>query len=237
MYNSTINFTLDTICPSLRRVRESDASSSVTFTIVYHPYQLYPGASHEGEDKYQWYKKSKYGDSEDKMKMYITLMTAYGVSAGINCPSPVGIPRLSCLANPNIDSRLDKFGGTVANTINTHRVIQHFQASSGPVVSDQLINSLYRQYFEEERHPSSTETLLQACKDAGVDEKEAIEIIEDEYKGLQDTRSKIMEQARNGVDSVPYVLIEGKRRDFTVQGANEVEDYVKALQQVVKESS
>ncbi|KAK2625931.1 hypothetical protein QTJ16_005243 [Diplocarpon rosae] len=174
MYNSTINFTLDTICPwtylakkrldeALRRVRESDASSSVTFTIVYHPYQLYPGASHEGEDKYQWYKKSKYGDSEDKMKMYITLMTAYGVSAGINY----------------------KFGGTVANTINTHRVIQHFQASSGPVVSDQLINSLYRQYFEEERHPSSTETLLQACKDAGVDEKEAIEIIEDEAARYQ----------------------------------------------------
>ncbi len=71
--------------------------------------------------------------------MYITLMTAYGVSAGIQY----------------------KFGGTVANTLQAHRVIQYFQATSGPVVANALVNSLYRQYFEEEKHPSSPATLLQ----------------------------------------------------------------------------
>lgn len=69
----------------------------MNFTIVYHPYQLYPAASHEGEDKYEWYQKSRYGDSEDKMKMYITLMTAYGASAGINCTS---IPSLRSRLTP-----------------------------------------------------------------------------------------------------------------------------------------
>jgi predicted DsbA family dithiol-disulfide isomerase len=48
---------------------------------------------------------------------------------------------------------------------------------------------------------------------------------------------KIREQASNGVDSVPFVVFEGKRRDITIQGANEVEDYVKALEKIVKESS
>ena len=48
---------------------------------------------------------------------------------------------------------------------------------------------------------------------------------------------KIQEQASNGVDSVPFVVFEGKRRDITIQGANEVEDYVKALEKIVKESS
>jgi predicted DsbA family dithiol-disulfide isomerase len=48
---------------------------------------------------------------------------------------------------------------------------------------------------------------------------------------------KIQEQAGNGVDSVPFVVFEGKRRDITIQGANEVEDYVKALEKIVKESS
>src|SRR6266536_1173862 len=47
----------------------------------------------------------RYGDSEEKIKMYITLMTAYGISAGIHY----------------------KFGGTVANTLQAHRVIQYFQ--------------------------------------------------------------------------------------------------------------
>lgn len=48
---------------------------------------------------------------------------------------------------------------------------------------------------------------------------------------------KIREQAGNGVDSVPYVVIEGRRRDITIQGANEVGDYLKALEKIVKESS
>jgi predicted DsbA family dithiol-disulfide isomerase len=92
----------------------------VNFTVKYHPYQLYPEASKEGEDKYEWYKKSRYGDSSDKMKMYTTLMTAYGVSAGINY----------------------KFGGTVANTMDAHRVIQHFQEEKGPETADKIINCM-----------------------------------------------------------------------------------------------
>lgn len=178
------------------------------------PTELYPEASKEGEDKYEWYKKSKYGNSDEKMKMYTTLMSAYGVSAGIDY----------------------KFGGTVANTLNAHRVIQHFQESMGAETADKIVNSLYRQYFEEEKHPSTDATLLEACNEAGVPEKEAKEVVKDEYEGLQEVKGLIREQAGNGIDSVPYIVIEGKRRDVSLQGAQEVEDYVKALNQIVKES-
>ena len=64
-------------------------------------------------------------------------------------------------------------GGTVANTTHAHRLIQHYQETKGPEVADKIINSLYKQYFEEERHPSSDETLLRAATEAGIDEKEA----------------------------------------------------------------
>lgn len=148
------------------------------------------------------------------MKMYTTLMSAYGVSAGINY----------------------KFGGTVANTLNAHRVIQHFQETMGPETANKIVNSLYYQYFEEEKHPSKDETLLDACKEAGVPEKEAKEVVGDEYEGLQEVKSLIREQASNGIDSVPYIIFEGKRRDVSLQGAQEVVDYEKALRQIVKES-
>lgn len=95
---------------------------------------------------------------------------------------------------------------------------------------------MYSQYFENEKHPSSAETLLKATADAGISEAEARAFIEDEYEGLQDVKMLIREQAGNGVDAVPYVVIEGKRRDFTLQGAKEVEEYVKTLEQVIKES-
>lgn len=64
--------------------------------------------------------------------MYIKLMTAYGQSAGINY----------------------KFGGQVANTLDAHRVIQHYQETKGAEAADKLVTALYRMYFEEEQHPS-----------------------------------------------------------------------------------
>lgn len=106
---------------ALRRFRETDDSQKVAFTVKYFPYQLYPEASKEGEDKHAWYKRSRYGDSKEKMDMYITLMTAYGVSAGIDF----------------------KLGGMVANTLEAHRVIQHFQEDKGPVTADLLINGTH----------------------------------------------------------------------------------------------
>ena len=46
----------------------------------------------------------------------------------------------------------------------------------------------------------------------------------------------VREQASNGIDTVPNIMIEGKRRDITLVGAKEVEEYTKALKQIVKES-
>ena len=46
----------------------------------------------------------------------------------------------------------------------------------------------------------------------------------------------VREQAGNGVDSVPYIMFEGKRRDLTLVGAKEVEEYVKALETISRES-
>lgn len=187
----------------------------MAFTVRYMPYQLYPGASQEGEDKYQWYMKSKYEDSSDRMEKYTRLMTSYGLAEGINY----------------------KFGGTVANTLQAHRVIQHFQEIKGPETADKIVDSLYRQYFEEERHPSSKETLLTALKDAGVEDKEAEAFVDDNDEGMMEVKMLIREQAGNGIDAVPYIVIEGKRRDITLEGCREVDEYVKALQKVIKESN
>lgn len=147
--------------------------------------------------------------------MYTTLMSSYGVAEGINY----------------------KFGGTVANTIHAHRCIQHFQGTKGPETADKLIDSLYKQYFEEEKHPSSHETLLTAAKEAGIDEAEAKAFIEDENEELMETKMAIREQAGNQIDAVPHLVIEGKRRDHTVEGCREVDEYVATLNRVIKESS
>jgi predicted DsbA family dithiol-disulfide isomerase len=126
------------------------------------------------------------------------------------------------------------FGGTIANTLPAHRILQYFQASKGPEVADKLVVSLYRQYFEEAKSPSANETLLRACNDAGIDEKEAERVVGDEYEGLQEVKELIQEQKGNGVDAVPLVIVEGGRKDVTITGAQSVKDYVKALREIVK---
>jgi len=226
VYESQISFTFDTICPwtylakkrldeALHQFRSSPSSSIVTFTTKFLPYQLYPSAPQAGESKFDWYKKTKYDDSEERMKMYTTAMSAYGTPLGINF----------------------RFDGLVANTLQAHRVVQHYQEEKGADIADKIVNSLYEQYFEEAHHPSSPETLIKATTAAGIDETEAMKFIEDEDEGLQNVKMLVREQAGNGVDSVPYIVFEGRRRDFTLEGAKEVSEYLKVLEQVAKESS
>lgn len=141
-------------------------------------------------------------------------MSAYGVGVGIDF----------------------NFRGTIANTMDAHRMIQHYQEETGPGTADKIVNSLYAQYFETEASPSGHDTLLKAAKDAGIEETKAKAFISDEYEGLQETKMLIREQAGNGIDAVPYIVLEGKRRDFTIEGAKEVEEYLKEFEKVVKES-
>lgn len=97
--------------------------------------------------------------------------------------------------------------------------------------------ALYSQYFEHEQHPSADQTLLKAMTEAGISESDAKAVIEDRSKGLQDVKMLIREQAGNGVDSVPCIVFEGKRRDLTLVGAKEVAEYEKALDMIMKESN
>lgn len=148
------------------------------------------------------------------MKKFETLMSAYGVPVGIDF----------------------NFHGTFANSLNAHRLIQYYQEEMGPETANKIVNSVYAQYFESEASPSSHDTLLKAAKDAGIDATKAEAFIGDDYEFLQETKMLIREQANNGVDNVPHIVLEGKRRDFTLEGAKEVEEYLKEFDKIVKES-
>jgi len=79
--------------------------------------------------------------------------------------------------------------------------------------------------------------LLQAAKDAGIPEHEVKTVIENEDEGLQEVKMLIREQAGNGIDAVPYIVFEGRKRDLTLQGAKDVEEYLRVLEIIAKESS
>ncbi|KAL8730985.1 MAG: hypothetical protein Q9181_004467 [Wetmoreana brouardii] len=127
-----------------------------------------------------WYKRTKFDNSEDKVQKYTKLMSNYGSEAGIDFD----------------------FHGTVANALDAHRLIQHYQEELGPEAADKIVDSLYAQYFTLRAHPSASETLLNAATAAGIDKTRAKAFIDDEHEGLQETKMLLREQASNGVDSV-----------------------------------
>ncbi|USP78060.1 uncharacterized protein yc1106_05334 [Curvularia clavata] len=224
-YESTITFTLDTICPwtylgftrltrALSAYRSANPNSPATFTLKLAPYQLYPDFPSEGTDKYQWYKEKKYNGSDERMDMYMRYMGDLGNQESI---------------------KFDFAGGMVANTLHAHRVLYWLQANKGPDAALAALRYLYEQYFQHRAHPASQEVLEKACVEGGLSEEEASKLVADEQEGLRDVKDAIREQAGNGVDSVPYVVFEGRKRDFTLIGAKSVEEYEKVLGQVEKE--
>jgi len=129
------------------------------------------------------------------------------------------------------------FGGDeVANTLHAHRVSQFLQDKYSPEHALAALSFLYEQYFSQREHPSSASTLVTACLAAGLSQHDADALVHDEGNYLRQMKAAIQEQAGNGVDSVPYVVFEGKRRKFTLVGAKSGEEYGKVLGQVVKEA-
>lgn len=78
--------------------------------------------------------------------------------------------------------------------------------------------------------------MLNAALAAGTSIQDAESFISDEFEGLVETRMLVKEQASNKVDSVPYIVLEGQRRDFTLAGAKDVGEYLMAIESIAKES-
>ena len=128
------------------------------------------------------------------------------------------------------------FGGVMANTLPAHRLLQVVRRERGEKAAWWVLQALYRRYFEEEADPASAETLVGACLEAGLEEEWAKEVVGDGERGLEEVKKAVGKKRAEGVDSVPHVVFEGLRRDITLVGAREVDEYVKALQTIIKES-
>ncbi|KAH7025761.1 thioredoxin-like protein [Microdochium trichocladiopsis] len=258
-YESKVTFTFDTMCPwtylgkkkldlaLANYAASTNGHAPVDFKVRFAPFQLYPSLGEQAQSKREWYTTTKYHGSAEQMAQFEAVMASYG--------EPVGIKF--------------SWDGPMANTLHAHRVIQWFQGVSpdikpgddeedlfdseddkkaaqqrytkyGPPVASKIINALYRMYFEEARHPSSAETLVKACVEAGVPEDEAQQAVggvDQQQPGLAQVKRKIQMSNSDGVDSVPTVVFEGRRRDLTLVGAKEAFEYEKAMSTIVKESS
>ena len=139
-------------------------------------------------------------------------------------------------AGENIE--IDMSGGTIANSLPALRVLMYVQETVSPAAARDALVCLYRAYFARRAHPSSEETLREACGAAGLDVAETERVVAggDGGVGRREVEAAVRRMKDDGVDAVPWVVVEGRRRDFTLVGAKEVGEYVRALESVVKEA-
>ncbi|KAF4345450.1 hypothetical protein FBEOM_559 [Fusarium beomiforme] len=225
MYQSQITFVMDTICPwtyigkkrldeALAHFLSSPLSSSISFSLQFASYQPDPKRPETIPDRAAYALHNKHNGNQDAQEIFEKYMGSLA--------QPLELPIA--------------FTGPTGNTFPAHRVINQVQESHEAGIVNKLVDAVFRLYFAEGQHPGADDMLINACIEAGIDEKEAEGIVEDKSSGERQIKEKIRSIGMD-IDAVPTVVIEGRKRNLTLTGLKEVSDYVKAMEAITQESS
>ncbi|KAJ3002213.1 UNVERIFIED_CONTAM: hypothetical protein HDU68_006399 [Siphonaria sp. JEL0065] len=179
---------------------------SVEFQVSYEPFQLDPTLPKKGINKLQHY-YTKFGKSRfDAMNVHVK-----------NAGASVGI---------NFSFTEDQL---VGNSFDSHRLIKYAGTLSHES-QDKVINSLYRAYFEEGKNLADVETLVEAGRAGGVDEKVVREQIFGADLLLKETQVAVDGIQSAGISGVPFFIIGNK---FAISGGQEPETFIKVFDKVI----
>ncbi|KAJ2894941.1 dsba oxidoreductase [Zalerion maritima] len=249
VYKSTVTFTLDAVTYLAKKRLDqalttfqstSPLSSNLSLCIQFHPFQLFPDLpdpSSQPLDRGTWYKETKFNlapDPEVAVKAYEAMISE---KLGEVHPTTTGENGIR-LSTGQVQSSLPALA---LIWYVQEEVLERKQDASEKLST--LVDEVYNVYFRKGLSPSSPDALVAALLAVGIDggkgEAGAKEIVEDAtaYSGMRQVKNKIQEVQGNGIDAVPVVMFEGRRRDITLTGAKEVAEYIKALETVAKESA
>ncbi len=118
------------------------------------------------------------------------------------------------------------YGGTIGNTVNSHRLIEFSKQASqgGGAKTDALVNALFTRYFEQEKDISADETLISAAQEAGLPaSKEELTTFLRSDALRKEVEAEMAHAAQAGVTGVPHFVINGK---YAVSGAQEPDTFL-----------
>ncbi|KFN02086.1 DsbA family oxidoreductase [Bacillus clarus] len=117
------------------------------------------------------------------------------------------------------------------NTFDAHRLAK-FAKDQGK--EKEIVENLLFAYFTESQNLSDVETLANIAENSGLDKQEALNVINDKSAYANDVRvdEAIAQQYR--ITGVPYFIVNQK---YAISGAQPLETFVGALQQVWEEEN
>lgn len=176
------------------------------FTILWHPFQLNPEMPAEGMDR-RAYLEGKFGGKEGALRAYAPI---------VERAEEIGL---------NID-----FAGIkrTPNTIDAHRLI-HWAEAEG--VQQEVVDALFRAYFEEGRDIGDAATLTEIAESAGMDRAVTERLLAGE-DDKADVRARDTQFREMGVSGVPFFIVAGQH---AVPGAQPKETWIKVIDEVLEQ--
>jgi len=180
-------------------------TSNLNVRINWHPFELDPGLPSDGSllkmDRY----KQKFG--ETRVKQMLPQMIETGKQEGIQF----------------------SFRGRIGSTLDSHRLIFFVQQQpNGDEKQNELINVLFRNYFEEEKDLSDHEVLISAGEQIGFNRKEIEEFLRsDQYK--KEVRQEIQQANQRGISGVPFFRFNNQ---IELSGAQDPQTFIQAFKKL-----
>jgi len=201
----------DTVCPwcylGKRRLEKAIAAykkaypggADDTFEVSWFPYYLDKNLPKVGESLYdRWIRK--YG--EDRTNMIMQQLKGFGDAEGVSFT----------------------FRGKVGHTRDSHRVIQ-LAKTKGIEVENDVVEAMFRAYFEENGDITAHDVLIEAGSRAGLDSDEIKKWL-DEDLGGEEVDREVEEANELGLHGVPYFTISEK---FHIDGCEELQVFIEEL--------
>lgn len=195
----------DVMCPwcyiGKRRLEAALAQlPDIKVAVRWHPFQLDSTLPKEGKDR-QAYLNDKFGGPERAEGIYARISDA-GRQEGI-------------------DFAFDKIKVS-PNTLDSHRLILWSRADD---LQDEVVERLFKAYFQDGEDLTKPETLVKIADDAGMQSDLVDQLLETD-SDLEKTKQQIARAQELGVTGVPCFIIDGR---FVIAGAEKSETIAAAI--------
>ena len=170
----------------------------VAVDVRWRPFFLDPGLPKEGMSKMERYNK-KFGEARVQQI----------------------IPHMQRVGQQHEPPIRFSYGGLIADTLDSHRLIEHAAAHGK---QDGVVEALFSRYFEREANIGDREVLLDAAAEAGLEREETRAFLASDA-GVEETRAEAADLVRrHNVSGVPHFIIGGRVQFSGAQEAPAIVD-------------
>jgi predicted DsbA family dithiol-disulfide isomerase len=203
----------DLVCPWCRIGKKNLMDALTDFTgdsveIYYRAYQLDPSTPVEGEH-FETLMRTKFRADESKLQGILQQVTQAGQASGLHFDF----------------ARVEK----MPNTLNAHQLL----AITPDGVKKELVDRLFKGYFEDGKDIGHIEVLLDEAEQLGMDKQQTLTRL-NAKEGLEQVEDDLAFASQAGVTGVPFFVI---NRKYALTGAQPAATFLQALEQISAESS